>query len=64
MPLRLVDSGTHGDPKPGEVSKHVKPFDRKQYLPNIAGNVGAGPLDVENGDCGCGLALSDHATMI
>ena len=26
----LVDSGTHGDPKPGEPSKHVKPFDRKQ----------------------------------
>jgi hypothetical protein len=25
-----VDSGTHGDPKPGEVSKHMKPFDRKQ----------------------------------
>ena len=29
----LVDSGTHGDPKPGEVSKHVKPFDRKQNVP-------------------------------
>lgn len=29
----LVDSGTHGDPKPGEVSKHVKPFDRKQNIP-------------------------------
>jgi hypothetical protein len=26
--LRPVDSGSHGDPKPGEPSKHVKPFDR------------------------------------
>jgi hypothetical protein len=26
--IETVDSGTHGDPKPGEPSKHMKPFDR------------------------------------
>lgn len=29
--MQTVDSGTHGDPKPGETSKHVKPFDRTHH---------------------------------
>jgi hypothetical protein len=30
--VNTVDSGTHGDPKPGEQSKHMKPFEGMQNL--------------------------------
>lgn len=31
--VQAVDSGTHGDPKPGEPSKHMKPFEGTESLP-------------------------------
>lgn len=57
----LVDSGTHGDPKPGEVSKHVKPFDRKQILLE---SPPACHWAWRMATADMALALGDDATMI
>ncbi|KAL1591214.1 hypothetical protein WHR41_00508 [Cladosporium halotolerans] len=48
--MRRFDSGTHGDPKPGEQSKHMKPFEEitsEHDLMPEGGKPGTIPTDLE-----------------